>query len=137
MSVWDTYASSTSDSREPRSLGLQTGRCRWSAGCWGGATRLAISRMPRGTVARFQNIAVSRETGAGGGTISRMVGQKLGWKVYDHELLEAIAQPDGASRRRRPGLRRAGPKHACKTGSCPCAKSTMLLRKRILIILPS
>ncbi|QEH35338.1 cytidylate kinase [Aquisphaera giovannonii] len=43
------------------------------------------------TVARFQNICVSRETGAGGGAIARMVGQRLGWKVYDQELLEAIA----------------------------------------------
>jgi cytidylate kinase len=43
------------------------------------------------TVARFQNICISRETGAGGGAIARMVGQRLGWKVYDHELLEAIA----------------------------------------------
>jgi cytidylate kinase len=43
------------------------------------------------TVARFQNIAISRETGAGGGAVARMVGQRLGWKVYDHELLEAIA----------------------------------------------
>jgi cytidylate kinase len=42
-------------------------------------------------VARFQNICISRETGAGGGAIARMVGQQLGWKVYDHELLEAIA----------------------------------------------
>ena len=43
------------------------------------------------TVARFQNICISRETGAGAGTIARQVGQRLGWKVYDHELLEAIA----------------------------------------------
>ena len=43
------------------------------------------------TVARFQNICISREAGAGGGTIARLVGQRLGWKVYDHELLEAIA----------------------------------------------
>jgi cytidylate kinase len=42
-------------------------------------------------VARFRNICISREAGAGGGTIARMVGTRLGWKVYDHELLEAIA----------------------------------------------
>jgi cytidylate kinase len=46
--------------------------------------------LPR-TVARFQNIAFSREAGAGAGSIARMVGERLGWKVYDHELLEAIA----------------------------------------------
>ncbi len=44
-----------------------------------------------GTVARFQNICISREAGAGGAMIARMVGQRLGWKVYDDELLEAIA----------------------------------------------
>jgi cytidylate kinase len=43
-------------------------------------------------VARFQNIFISREAGAGGGTIARLVGTRLNWKVYDHELLEAIAQ---------------------------------------------
>jgi cytidylate kinase len=42
--------------------------------------------------ARFRNICISRESGAGGGTIGRLVGTRLGWKVYDHELLEAIAQ---------------------------------------------
>ena len=44
-----------------------------------------------GSVARFQNICISREAGAGGGTIARMVGKKLGWKVYNEELIEAIA----------------------------------------------
>src|SRR4051794_40529564 len=42
-------------------------------------------------VARFRNICISREAGAGGGTLARMVGRRLDWKVYDHELLEAIA----------------------------------------------
>ena len=44
-----------------------------------------------GPVARFRTICISREAGAGGGTIARLVGTRLGWKVYDHELLEAIA----------------------------------------------
>src|SRR5436309_113308 len=43
------------------------------------------------SVARFQNICISRETGAGAGAVARMVGQRLGWKVFDQELLEAIA----------------------------------------------
>jgi cytidylate kinase len=42
-------------------------------------------------IARFRNIAVSREAGAGGGTVARLVGTRLRWRVYDHELLEAIA----------------------------------------------
>ncbi len=43
-------------------------------------------------VARFRNVAISREAGAGGGAIGRLVGTRLNWKVYDHELIEAIAQ---------------------------------------------
>jgi len=42
-------------------------------------------------VARFRNVCISRETGSGAGTIARMVGTRLDWKVFDHELLEAIA----------------------------------------------
>src|SRR5262249_9661076 len=42
-------------------------------------------------------IAVSREAGARGGTIARRVGRKLGWQVYNQELLEYIAQ-EGAFR---------------------------------------
>ncbi len=41
--------------------------------------------------ARFQNICISREAGSGAGAIARLVGQKLGWKVYDQEFIEAIA----------------------------------------------
>jgi hypothetical protein len=37
-------------------------------------------------------IAISRETGARGGTIGRRVGRKLGWQVYDQELLEYLVQ---------------------------------------------
>ena len=42
-------------------------------------------------VARFQNICISREAGAGGSALARIVGDRLGWKVYDDELIEAIA----------------------------------------------
>lgn len=37
-------------------------------------------------------IALSRESGSRGGTIARRVGRKLGWQVYDQELLEYMAQ---------------------------------------------
>lgn len=47
--------------------------------------------------ARFLNICISREAGAGGAAIARMVGEKLGWKVYDQELLEAIAHRMGVT----------------------------------------
>ncbi len=50
-----------------------------------------VPRAASGSSARFQNICLSREAGAGGGTIARMVGKRLGWKVYDEELIQAIA----------------------------------------------
>jgi len=37
-------------------------------------------------------VAVSREAGSRGGTIARRVGRKLGWQVYNQELLEYLAQ---------------------------------------------
>jgi cytidylate kinase len=37
-------------------------------------------------------IAISREVGALGTSVARAVGQRLGWTVYDHELLELIAK---------------------------------------------
>jgi cytidylate kinase len=43
-------------------------------------------------IARFRNICIDRETGAGAGLLGLMIGAKLGWKVYDHEIIEAIAQ---------------------------------------------
>lgn len=46
----------------------------------------------RTSAPRFRNICISREAGAGGGTIGRIVARRLNWKVYDHEILEAIAQ---------------------------------------------
>src|SRR5438552_9860703 len=42
-------------------------------------------------------IAVSREAGSRGGTIARRAAKKLGWQVYNQELLEYIAQ-EGAFR---------------------------------------
>lgn len=38
------------------------------------------------------SIAISRESGARGTSTAREVGTRLGWAVYDHELLERIAQ---------------------------------------------
>src|SRR3954447_7789482 len=44
------------------------------------------------TVPAGLTVAVSRESGARGGTIARRVGRKLDWPVYDQELLEYMAQ---------------------------------------------
>jgi cytidylate kinase len=45
------------------------------------------SAMPRGLT-----VALSREAGSRGGSISQRAGAKLGWQVYPQELLEYIAQ---------------------------------------------
>jgi len=37
-------------------------------------------------------VTMSREAGARGTSVARLVGQKLGWVVYDQELLEYISQ---------------------------------------------
>jgi hypothetical protein len=38
------------------------------------------------------SIALSRESGARGGTIGRLVAKRLSWQVYDQELLEYMSQ---------------------------------------------
>lgn len=38
------------------------------------------------------SITISRETGTRGPAVARAVGKRLGWPVYDHELLEIIAR---------------------------------------------
>lgn len=91
MSAGESLTSSTSEPQYRGPGGMRD--WPWSVVRWLFG-RTEEDRKPQDAprlVARFQNIAISRETGAGGGAIARMVGQRLGWKVYDHELLEAIA----------------------------------------------
>lgn len=68
--------------------GWSSALVRWLSGRGSEVERNFASSAP---VARFRNVCISREAGAGGGTIARLVGTRLDWKVYDHELLEAIA----------------------------------------------
>jgi hypothetical protein len=37
-------------------------------------------------------LTISREAGAGGGQISRLVGEAIGWEVLDRKLLECVAE---------------------------------------------
>ena len=64
----------------------------WSLWPFGRRSRSTESVAPIVPAARFRNVAIGREAGAGGGAIARLAATRLGWKVYDHELLEAIAQ---------------------------------------------
>lgn len=52
-------------------------------------------RAPRRTV---QYIAISREAGAGGSEIGRCLGERLGWTVYDKNLLDLVAERHCLSR---------------------------------------
>lgn len=86
-----------SDARMTRAAGSDP------ASWWGWPLRLGRWFLGRGPLgdepevsgrsrARFRTVCISRETGAGGSTVGRLLGTRLGWKVYDHELIEAIAQ---------------------------------------------
>ena len=43
-------------------------------------------------------VAISREAGAAGSLVARLVGEHLGWKVYDRNLLDHVAQRHKESR---------------------------------------
>ncbi|HKB01662.1 MAG TPA: cytidylate kinase-like family protein [Gemmataceae bacterium] len=53
-------------------------------------------RPPRPVGPNAVTIAISREAGARGGTIARRIGKRLGWQVYDQELLEFLCANDAA-----------------------------------------
>jgi hypothetical protein len=46
----------------------------------------------RATLRALKFVTISREAGAGGSEIGRRVGERLGWAVYDKNLLDCIAQ---------------------------------------------
>jgi cytidylate kinase len=37
-------------------------------------------------------LLISREKGAGGNAVAQLVGRRLGWQVFDHEIVDEIAQ---------------------------------------------
>ena len=80
------------DARQDMVAAEGTGRRSWSLWPFGARIRARTSSEAPAITTRFRNVALSREAGAGGGTIAKLVGTRLDWKVYDHELLEAIAQ---------------------------------------------
>lgn len=78
------------DRMRPASLRAWPGALsRW---LFGKVARPREATEPAAPVARFRTIGLSREAGSGAGTIGRMVGTRLDWKVFDHELIEAISQ---------------------------------------------
>ena len=53
--------------------------------------RLSEQQSPRRAVTEGPWIALSRELGSGGGELARLVGETLGWRVFDREILSAVA----------------------------------------------
>jgi hypothetical protein len=60
------------------------------------AARRKAESPPTHRTIRF--VTISREAGAGGGEIGRCVGQRLGWEVFDKNLLDCIADRFQVSR---------------------------------------
>jgi cytidylate kinase len=54
-------------------------------------THGANATQAAGNLRKF-SIAISRETGTRGPAVARVVGERLGWPVYDRELLEIVAR---------------------------------------------
>lgn len=56
------------------------------------ASHLAAASSDSDRCKRPFSIAISREAGTRGPAVARAVGERLGWQVYDHELLELVAR---------------------------------------------
>ena len=59
---------------------------------WESQRKAVSARGERTLLPHSFTIVISREAGTQGTAISQEVGKRLGWQVYDHELLEQIAQ---------------------------------------------
>jgi cytidylate kinase len=95
MAAWQAASTSATEGPERGHGGLYQWPqfvARW---LFGAGEEPQEPQPPAIPVARFQNICISREAGAGAGALARLLGQRLGWKVYDHELIEAIAHRMG------------------------------------------
>ena len=55
----------------------------------------AAARAGQASLAEAWTVALAREAGTQGTAVGHEVGRRLGWPVYDHELLERIAQEMG------------------------------------------
>jgi cytidylate kinase len=62
---------------------------------WEAKHHLARAEHEDAVTAHAYTITLSREAGTPGSLVAHELGQRLGWQVYDHELLERIAQEMG------------------------------------------
>src|SRR5690348_4169761 len=59
------------------------------------AQRLRDQHGQGGHITTGLTVALSREGGTPGTTVAQELGNRLGWPVYDHQLLDRIAQETG------------------------------------------
>jgi len=91
MAAWQAAATRSTEARGRGPGGVESWPhlvVRWLFGMGEEHRQPELATSP---VARFQNICISREAGAGASALARLVGQRLHWKVYDDELIQAIA----------------------------------------------
>ena len=106
---WQTCSSSSTTDAEPRRAAVSLAAVPSCAGSSAAATRTASPRASRRS--RSPGSATSASAARPARGAARSPGwsaRRLDWKVYDHELLEAIAQRMEVPDRRGPRLRRAG-----------------------------
>jgi cytidylate kinase len=60
--------------------------------------RLSELETPCLSTAEGPWIALSRELGSGGGELARLLGEALGWRVFDREILSAVAEETHSER---------------------------------------
>jgi hypothetical protein len=70
---------------------VENARLHWAARRHPGAVERDLSSQ----ASHAFTVALSREVGTQGPSVAQEVGRLLGWHVYDHELLESIAQDMG------------------------------------------
>jgi cytidylate kinase len=54
-----------------------------------------LLEVAHGERAPAYTVAISRESGAGGASVAQAAAKRLGWSVYDHELLDKISSEAG------------------------------------------
>jgi cytidylate kinase len=62
---------------------------------WEARRRIAAAERANVAVVPGWTVALAREAGTQGTAVAHEVGRRLGWNVYDHELLEKIAREMG------------------------------------------
>ncbi|MCX7010337.1 MAG: cytidylate kinase-like family protein [Kiritimatiellaeota bacterium] len=68
---------------------------RTQVALWGAQEQQEKHQQGRGKVGGISYgpyVLISREKGAGGHTVAELVGKKLGWQVYDREIVDEIAK---------------------------------------------